>query len=169
MRGDYARRISLYCLVISVFMLGWLMSGFVAQADFDMEKPFSSLFTAREVSSPSDHISKDKIHVYDDRIVIDLKGAQWAEFTDSNSMDPILDAEANSFEITPSTTGDINVGDIISYKPDNYNGLIVHRVIDIGSDSKGWFAVVKGDNLRAPDAEKVRFSQINGLLVGIIY
>ena len=84
-------------------------------------------------------------------------------------MDPFIDAEANSFEIKPGNESDIKVGDIISYKPSDYSGMIVHRVIKIGMDEQGWYATVKGDNLKSPDPDKVRFSQINGVLVGIIY
>lgn len=170
MRGDYFRTYALVSLIVSVFLLGWLSSAvYDSVSNFDIQKPFSSLFSAREVSSPGNHIKKDQIHVYDDKIIIDLKGAQWAEFADTNSMDPVIDIGANSFEIIPSKPEDISVGDIISYQPSNYSGLIVHRVIVIGEDDDGWYAIVKGDNLSKADSEKVRFNQVNGVLVGIIY
>ena len=168
--GEFLYKYSLIVIIILVFLVGWLSNTVVSQIkDFDLEKPLSfNLFSSKEINSPSNHIEKEQIHVYSDRIVIDLPGAQWAEFTDTNSMDPVLDIEANSFEIMPKSTEDVQVGDIISYKPATFDGLIVHRVIEIGNDGK-WYAVVKGDNLSSADPEKVRFEQIAGVLVGIIY
>jgi len=163
-------RISLVFLAISIFTMGWLMSTLYSDlGSFDLENPLSGFVSAKEVSSPAGRIAKEQIHVYEDRIVIDLENAKWAEFTNSNSMDPVLDVDAHSFEVTPQSAEDIKVGDIISYKPTNYGGLVVHRVIGIAEDEEGWYAVVKGDNLSKPDPEKVRFEQINGVLVGIVY
>ena len=158
-------------LIVSVFLVGWLSNSLVSNlSGFDLEKPLSFSFLGpKEVNSPSNRIKKEQIHVYSDKIIIDLANAQWAQFTDTNSMDPVLDIEANSFEIIPSSTDDIHVGDIISYKPESFKGLIVHRVVETGQDSKGWYVITKGDNLAKPDPEKVRFEQISGVLVGIIY
>lgn len=122
-----------------------------------------------EKSSPSDRIKEDDIRVYKDRIVIDLKDAQWATFTDTNSMDPVFDAEANSLEIKPKSPEDIHAGDIVSYSSSTYNGIIIHRVISVSYDSQGWYAALKGDNNLFSDPEKVRFSQINGIVVAVIY
>lgn len=167
---NYMQKISIVSLFVAIFLLGWLSSSIsIAVENFDIQRPFSSIMSAKELNSPSDHIKKDQIHVYDDKIIIDLKGAQWAEFTDTNSMDPILDKDANSFEIIPKNSSQINVGDIISYKPTTYSGIVVHRVIQTGNDDNGWYAIVKGDNLKYPDSDKVRFEQIHGILVGIIY
>lgn len=168
--SEDARRASMFFLVVAIFMLGWLTNTIYYEANsFDIQRPLSSIFTTKDVFSPGDKIPQDRIHVYDDKIVIDVEKAQWAEFTDTNSMDPVLDIEANSFEIRPKSHEEIDVGDIISYKPRDYKGLIVHRVIKTGFDEDGWYAIAKGDNLSKPDKEKIRFDQINGVLVGIIY
>lgn len=166
-----ALRICIFLAFVCIFSAGWLFNSyFNNQNDLDLEKPYSfDLFNAKELKSPSNHIDKDQIHVYDDKIVLDIPNAVWAEFTDTNSMDPVIDTEANSIEIIPESTEDIDVGDIIVYKPAEYNGLIVHRVIDINEDEQGWYATVKGDNLTRADPDKVRFEQIEGILVGIIY
>ena len=47
--------------------------------------------------------------------------------------------------------------------------LIVHRVVRTGYDRNGWYAIAKGDNIEQPDPDKIRFDQINGVLVAIIY
>jgi len=120
-----------------------------------------------EQNSPGDHISENQIKVYSDRIELDIQDAVWSTFTDTNSMDPFLDEGANGIEITPQSEDDIQVGDIISYQLDE--SIIIHRVINISEDKNGTFYTVKGDNNPYQDPDKVRFSQILGILVGIIY
>ena len=83
-------------------------------------------------------------------------------------MAPVFDAGSNVIQIIPQSSDDIKVGDIVSYAWDN-GSTIIHRVIEIGSDDKGWFAVLKGDNNPAPDPEKVRFEQIRRVAVAIVY
>ena len=61
------------------------------------------------------------------------------------------------------------MGDVIVYEPSWDSGLIVHRVISIEEDEQGRYYVVKGDNSEIVDPEKVRFSQIVGVLVGVLY
>ncbi len=157
---------------LSVFLLGWMSNSFTANYD-NLEKPFYQNILRPgmpfEQRSPADHIKKEQIHVYEDKIVIDLEGASWGEFTDTNSMDPFIDKGANSFEIKPKSADDIHVGDIIAYTPKGKKDIIIHRVIETGEDEQGWYAIVKGDNISRPDPGKVRFSQINGLLVGVVY
>jgi hypothetical protein len=120
-----------------------------------------------ERMSPYDHIKESQVHVYSDKIVIDLEDAFWARFSDTNSMDPIIDKNTNSIEIKPLSEKDIYVGDIISYKFGNE--LIIHRIVFIGEDSEGWFALTKGDNLSEIDPLKIRFDMIQGIVVGVIY
>jgi uncharacterized protein (UPF0248 family) len=49
------------------------------------------------------------------------------------------------------------------------SGTIIHRVVKIGQDSEGWYAILKGDNLSQEDPEKVRFDQVQRVVVAIIY
>jgi signal peptidase I len=122
-----------------------------------------------EKDSPANHVTEDQIHVMNNQVIIDLPGAQWAKFTDTNSMDPVFDAEANTLEIRPKNTREISVGDIVSYKSNLYEGIIVHRVVATNYDSEGWYMTLKGDNNAFNDPEKVRFSQVNGIVVAVIY
>ncbi|MFC1741576.1 hypothetical protein ACFL3V_03500 [Nanoarchaeota archaeon] len=119
--------------------------------------------------SPSDHVKESQIHVYDNRVVLDVEGATWASFTDTNSMDPFLDESSNSIEMRPENADDIEPGDIISYRSGIAGDLVVHRVISKDVDSDGVFYIVKGDNNPTQDPEKVRFDQIHGVLIGIVY
>ena len=167
-------KISTIVLILSIFVLGWFSNSLYNDLNgFNLEKPFYFSFfgsnNPKDVPSPYDRINKDQVHVYNDRIVIDLKGANWAEFTDTDSMDPLLDIEANSFEIKPESYEDIHVGDIVSYASEYSDGLTVHRVVETGEDKQGWYCRVKGDNLTSLDPGNIRFEQINGILVGVIY
>jgi signal peptidase I len=105
--------------------------------------------------------------VYEDRIIIDVEGAEWATFKDTNSMDPFLDKGANALQMVPLSPEEIQVGDIVSYTLGSER--IIHRVVYIGEDEKGIYYIVKGDNNPTSDPGKVRFSQIDRVLFAIIY
>jgi hypothetical protein len=124
---------------------------------------------APEVASPCSRIKASQILVTQEKVEIDFKDAEWAMFTDTNSMDPVLDADSYAIEYVPKSETELCVGDIASYSPKNADGVIIHRIVEIGSDSGGWYALFKGDNLPYKDPEKVRFSQIRRVVVGILY
>ncbi len=177
-------------LIIVVFITGWFFNS-VYSAMFDnnslnayvvAEEPvnsnisgiisdtFSILFdNPPERVSPFDHITEDQIHVFQDRIIIDLPNAEWATFTDTNSMDPVIDLGANAIEIRPLYPEQIHIGDIISYRSKYAEGVIIHRVVETGEDEDGWYARMKGDNNNLMDPGKVRFDHIERLVVAIIY
>ena len=168
------RKIRLFIIVLAVFSLGWLLNtALTSFIYYDAEKPLSFSFmpflNSPERLSPSDHVKESQISIQDSKVIIDVPGARWAAFTDTNSMDPFLDEEANSIEIAPSSPHDIRPGDIIAYRSGITGDLIVHRVISRGVDDQGVFYIVKGDNNPNQDPEKVRFSQVEGILIGIIY
>jgi hypothetical protein len=124
-------------------------------------------FLPQEKPHPANHITEDQIHVYEDRIEISASRLEWGRIEDTNSMDPLFDEGANTLEVRPQTTEDLSVGDIVTYHLGESH--IIHRIIEIGEDSQGWYCIAKGDNLQYPDPEKVRFEQIERLLIGIIY
>ncbi|MBN2368641.1 hypothetical protein JXC34_06475 [Candidatus Woesearchaeota archaeon] len=124
---------------------------------------------SEEKISPYDRIGEENIHVYHDQVVINIQNAQWARFSDTNSMDPVIDDGANAIEIIPEKPEEIHAGDIVSYQSEYAEGTIIHRVIETGYDEKGWYALMKGDNNPRQDPGKIRFSQIRRLVVAIIY
>ena len=124
---------------------------------------------AEELPSPCDRIKEDQILVFKDKIIINYKDAEWATFTDTNSMDPVIDKDANAIEYVPKNESEICVGDIVSYESKYADGVLIHRVIEIGYDSQGWYAVMKGDNNPYKDPGKIRFNQIKRVVVAIIY
>jgi|TARA_B100001971_G_C17976007_1_gene424840 hypothetical protein len=155
-------------LILIVFTLGWIINDvFAAFEGFDLEKPFS--LRAKEQPSPGDWIKESQIHVYNDKVIIDIKNAEWASFWNTNSMDPLLDETSNGIEIKPKSENDIQVGDVISYVSEEDFSTIIHRVVDIGYDEEGRYFTMRGDNNSAEDPERVRFYQVQRVLVAVIY
>ncbi|NJL44157.1 MAG: hypothetical protein HC945_02475 [Nitrosarchaeum sp.] len=126
-----------------------------------------------ERPSPSDWIAEERIKVSPTKVEIDLTGLQrpiqWATFTDTNSMDPVIDAGANAIEFVPRNEDDIGQGDIVSYLSAYAQGPVIHRVVEKGTDEEGTYYILKGDNNPQPDPGKVRFSQIQRVVLAIIY
>ena len=120
-----------------------------------------------ELLSPSDWVKEGQIQVYPDHILLEVPGASWATFTDTNSMDPFLDEKANAMEVLPKDLNSIQAGDVISYE--SPTGMLIHRVQEKGRDELGPYFVVKGDNTTFADPQKVRFTEVQGVLVAIIY
>jgi hypothetical protein len=160
----------LLTLVLVVYFGMGLTSGIFLHDLFlpDRELPAGGSFLV-DRASPYDHIKEEQVKVYDDRVEILLPGKQlsWARFADSNSMDPVFDHTANSIEIIPQQPEDIHVGDIVAFQYGE--GLIVHRVVEIGNDEQGWYALTAGDNIHTVDAGKRRFNDIKYLTIGILY
>jgi signal peptidase I len=156
--------------LIIVFLLGWLTSIAFSEIQPVISSDSNLVFTvtgANELPSPSDWVKREQIKVYKDRIVIEIPNAVYAEFSDTNSMDPVLDFGANGIEITPQSADQIQVGDIIAYESEQ--GTIIHRVIEKGFDSDGVYFIAKGDNNKVADPHKIRFEQVKRVLVALIY
>jgi hypothetical protein len=120
-----------------------------------------------DLPSPKARVPIDDILINPQNIIITIPDIQYGIVAASKSMDPLLDENDVLLEIDPSDESEINTGDIIIYERGSER--IVHRVIDISHDNAGWYAITKGDNNLWPDKEKVRFDNILGVVVGIIY
>ncbi len=125
--------------------------------------------TGEELPSPADRIEESDVIVHTSNVVIDISNARLREFIDSNSMDPLIDRGTTTIEIKPKKASEIKVGDIISYNVEDYDYAFVHRVVEIGEDNEGDYFITQGDNYWIEDPDKVRFSQIEGIVVGILY
>jgi hypothetical protein len=183
--GEFLMNWKVLSLIVLVFIFGWLTNGVYSQVSKDLsyfewdsstnetiQKSLVSSFTEaklKERNSPADKIKESQIHVTDNSVVIDIQDPEWSKFTDTNSMDPVLDEGANAIHIVPKSENEIQVGDIVAYKSEYADGTIIHRVIEINKDDEGTFYILKGDNNPEPDPGRVRFSQIRRVLVAIIY
>lgn len=159
-------RFGLWTLALLSFLTGIVASN--AFTD-NVQLPHSPLHltSGAERASPQDWISEEQIRVYNDKVEINVQGAKWATFADTNSMDPFLDKGANALQLVPEKAEDLAIGDIITY---DLNGRkIIHRIVDIQQDSQGYVFIVKGDNNAGIDPRPVRFEQIERVLVAIIY
>ena len=56
----------------------------------DNQMPLT-LLGGQENSSPSDWVKENQIQVYPQQVILDISGAKWAGFTNTNSMDPFID------------------------------------------------------------------------------
>ena len=153
-------------ILFAVFSLGFFVSYVLLKyTSYNIEKPFSSAISEK-AAAPSDFIKEDDIAVYSDRVVIRVSNASLSYYAPTNSMTPTFDSGANGIRIRPSSAEDIWAGDIVTYE--SGQGLIVHRVIEIGSDDEGIYFITKGDNNPSSDG-KIRFSQIRYKTIGIFY
>ena len=84
-------------------------------------------------------------------------------------MEPVITAGANAIEVVPESADDIQVGDIVSYRSTYADGTIIHRVVYKGQDEDGTYFIMKGDNLPTSDPGRVRFGQIERVVVAIVY
>jgi hypothetical protein len=132
-----------------------------------IEKQFNTSISVE--TSPFNRIGKDDVKVYSDRVVIYVNKAFTAGFTESKSMYPFINEDVYALEIRPNNRSELKVGDVIGFESKAFNTTIIHRIIEIGSDEQGWYALTKGDNNPATDPGKVRFEDIRGVLVGLIY
>ncbi len=161
-----------HALMIAIFLLG-LAAGLLHEAALPAqgyELPASLTGRATERPSAGDHLTERQIAVYQDRVILDVQDAIYARFGDTNSMDPVLDAEANAIEIRPESDEDVSEGDIIAYSNACTDGAtIIHRVLTKGEDQLGAYYIAKGDNNAEADPCKVRLDEITGVVVAIIY
>lgn len=164
-----------FVIVSMAFMLG-LVASIAFMGINSVEIPALSdnspvlqdgVLKAKERISPFDWIKQEDINLYQDGVSFNIDNPQWAIFADTNSMDPVFDSTSHAIEIIPKSAEDVHVGDIASYNTDN--GTIIHRVIETGYDSEGWYAMFKGDNNPIKDPDKVRFNDIRRIVVAIIY
>ena len=151
--------IAVSLFAIAAIALGQTSTGFSLANGVPAQGP--------EMVSPADRVDSENIAIMANGVLIrDLKDVRLVNLADTNSMDPVLDAEATAIEIIPKSADELNVGDIVSYQ--SGSNTVIHRIISVGSDGE-WYAITKGDNNAVSDPEKVRFEQIKGVVVGIVY
>ena len=126
-----------------------------------------SFMSGKELSSPNDWIKEEEIKVFNNRVTIYVNDPTWASFTNTNSMDPFIDETSNAIQISPKIPEMIKIGDVISYR--SSYGTIIHRVIEVNEDKEGVYFKVKGDNNAYPDSQKVRFDEIIGVVIAVVY
>ena len=150
-------------------------------------KTLAKFFTGTvERTSPSDIVPKNNIHYNSEtsKLEVTLTGIGipftspprvWIPtIPDTNSMDPVLDAEHNNILIAGADEDNqkilvdfIKVGDIAVYQVPGMRA--VHRVIKIETDAVGRKFTFKGDNNPQADPYEIRDENIEWLSIGTIY
>jgi signal peptidase I len=153
-----------------VFLIGFLSANligfyFVYGTELPVLKDLG-VSQAYNNQAPYDFVKQNQIEVYSDKIVINIRDASIGSYAATGSMKPVLDENSNGIRIKPSSEEDIHVGDIITYETDG--NLIIHRVVEKGSDENGTYFVPKGDNNSVNDG-KIRFKDIRYKTIGLIY
>ena len=153
-------------LTIIVFIIGFISSSMLHGVGLASGAPEMS---GLERSSPGDYLDENQINVYEDRVELDVSGVEWARFTDTHSMEPVLDKDTNALQFIPDSPEQISEGDIISYRKNGTKNRIIHRVMHKGHDDDGVYFIVKGDNNPVSDPGRVRFDQVERVLFAIVY
>lgn len=162
MNKNKRNKIFYFSLLVIFFIFGWFLNSVFETLSIHKEKPF---FGDEERFSPYDRIKEQDLQLFFDRLIINFQGIKLASYSNTNSMDPLIDEHSTGLEIIPETEEDIHEGDIVAYQ--SGNDLIVHRIVSVSEDELGWYALLKGDN--SQDVEKIRFEQVKYVLIGVLY
>lgn len=153
-----------------IFLIGFLSANILSfYFVYGLEVPFSFnnfSFTSNQNQTPFDFVDESQIKIYEDKIIINIENASLSRYAPTGSMIPLLDENSNGIRIIPKSEADIHLGDIITFEQDKM--LIVHRVIEIGTDNNGTYFITKGDNNPISDG-KIRFNQIKYITIGVIW
>ncbi len=146
-------------ILVFIFALGAIVSNIFSP---NLNAPLGN---SPDVNSPSNWIDESQVNIYQSKVIINIEDSRGVGFTNTNSMDPVFDVEANVIEIIPDNLSDVNVGDIISFKVGTQT--YIHRVVAKDYDEQGIYFITKGDN--NPNTDPVITRTIEGVVVGIIY
>jgi signal peptidase I len=165
----------IFLAVLLAFGAGWLLSQAALTAPqqslVEQAQQTVQIFdTPQDKPSPSDAITESQISVLRDRVEIDVPNVVPAVFTNTKSMDPVIDQGMTALELPVTSPDQVNVGDIVSYEtPLAPGSVIIHRVVEKGTDADGVYFIFKGDNNPTTDPDKVRFDQLRRKVIGILY
>lgn len=125
------------------------------------------LHPAINISAPQKRVDLKDLAITKDAAIISVKELTPGIIAPTGSMYPLLQGDTIVLEKTPENHNELIPGDIIIFE--SKDTRIIHRIIEIGWDEEGWFAITKGDSNPFEDPFKVRFEDVRGVVVGIIY
>lgn len=130
------------------------------------ESSITGFFISEPGYGPSNFVSEEDIIADKEGVYVKIDNPVLSRYVDSGSMNPLIGMNSTGIGFVPVSPDEIHVGDIISFWKDEK--LIVHRVIEKGQDEFGLYFITKGDK-SSDDDGKVRFEEIDSVLVAIIY
>jgi hypothetical protein len=146
---------------VIVFIFGFIIVTILIFASLGVQFIF---FNYDHKDYPMMKVNERDIHVYDDHYCVDVgREIKYATYADTESMEPTFGYLNHGIEIVPKSINEIHVGDIISYYKDGE--LLVHRVKSIDGDT----IIVRGDNAPSISLDTIKFKDVNGVLISIIY
>ncbi|HLD37717.1 MAG TPA: hypothetical protein VJA86_03960 [Candidatus Nanoarchaeia archaeon] len=147
-------RLALFAAMLSVLAIAFFyLAGSISPS------PDNSLKTGN-------YVGAGNIQVYDDRIVISIEHAMLGAYADTGSMIPVLDDKTIGIKVIPASDDEIRIGDIITFQRDGI--LVIHRVVEKGTDKNGTYFITKGDSNLFNDG-KIRFEDIEYKTIMLIY
>jgi len=119
------------------------------------------------LAGPQKRVDISDVVISEDAAMINIEELTPGIIAPSGSMFPLLQKDTIVLEKAPEDFNELLPGDIIifTYK----DTRIIHRIVSVGWDEEGWYANTKGDNNPLADPFKVRFADVKGVVVGIIY
>jgi signal peptidase I len=133
----------------------------------ECQKDYSLLINNPDLENIPERISVKDMTVLSNEVILRLQNPIWAVFANTSSMIPVINHNTKAIQIKPKDIQEINVGDIIAYS--SGNDIIIHRVISKERDDTGYYLITKGDNNNVVDPTKIRFEQVQGIVVALIY
>lgn len=109
----------------------------------------------------------DSISVYPDHATIDVAGLHYAKVV-SNSMAPVITDKSTVLERTPASAEEIKVNDIISFYEPSVDSVVLHLVTEVGTRDGAVYYKTKGVANAEEDPWEVPFSNVKGVLVGVL-
>lgn len=127
------------------------------------------LHNQRSTQSPGDTIMGSSISLYPHTVGVNFKeGAYLFNVSDTGSMRPTFDSTSKLISIEVLKESDLHIGDIAVYLPKD-GVLTAHRIVRIGTDSKGVYYTLKGDHNLFNDPGYIRFDQIKYKVAMVVY
>lgn len=146
---------------LSIILIGFISSAFLMGLYLGLN------YSDYPKHAPSNYLNQSQIHLTNNSFCVDVENPSMTAYASTGSMIPTIDENTNGIRITPKNESEINVGDLITYIRDG--DMIIHRVIKIGHDEEGWYAILLGDNNQGHIDGKVRFSNITKKTIALIY
>ena len=84
----------------------------------------------------------------------------------TNSMEPLLDV-GHTVILKPLDDLLPSEGDIIIWEKNGKS--VIHSVIEVDTDTGGWYCRTQGLNLYRSDPDKIRLSEVKWLVVGVLW
>ena len=158
---DYMKNLNIYLLIFLFGFFSCAFAFYVLSSNFNLTS-----FAVKNIESGSNWIDRANITLFSDKVIIKVANSTLGSYTDTGSMEPIMNENTKGIEIRPENEEQILVGDIVVFR--DGDRLIAHRVVEKGIDEVGVYFITKGDNNDFSDG-KIRFSDIESVVVGVVW